>query len=44
MTTTNAPPVSKRPSELDDSKPLQTGRIGAMLIIHYDNNKCAARF
>ena len=44
MTTANAPPVSKRPSELNDPKSLQIVCFSAVLIIHYDNNKCAARF
>jgi len=45
MTTASAPPVSKRPSELNDPKSLQIYRFGAMLIVHDDNNnKCAARF
>ena len=36
MTTSNAPPVSKRPSEPNDSNPSQIVRFDAMLIIHHD--------
>ena len=44
MTTTNAPSVSKRPYEPNDSKSSQIDRSGAMFFIHNDNNKCAVRF
>ena len=41
MTTTNAPPDSKRPSEPNASKSSQINRSNAKLIICYENNtKC----
>ena len=40
MLTTNAQPVSTRPSEPNYSKSSQINRPSAKLIICYDTNKC----